>query len=263
MKKYLVIGNPIEHSLSPKLHNYWIKKNKIDAFYDKKLVEEKDLKEIIYKVKNEELDGINVTVPYKKKVISFVDQLTPEAKLSESINTIYKKNKKIIGHNTDIGGFELGLRYCKYNVKNKKVFILGAGGVVTSLIYSLRKMGASEIIISNRTNSKAHNIKKLFPYIKVLEWGKIPDFDMILNATSIGLNENDQINLDYEKFGNNKFYYDVIYNPKETNFLKKGKYFGNITENGKMMFIYQAHQAFLIWHKIMPNIDDETIRLLD
>tara|TARA_Y100000741_G_scaffold359617_1_gene340528 strand:- start:613 stop:1404 length:792 start_codon:yes stop_codon:yes gene_type:complete len=263
MKKYLVIGNPIEHSLSPKLHNYWIKKNKIDAFYDKKLVEEKDLKEIIYKVKNEELDGINVTVPYKKKVIPFVDQLTPEAKLSESINTIYKKNKKIIGHNTDIGGFELGLRYCKYNVKNKKVFILGAGGVVTSLIYSLKKMGASEIIISNRTNSKTHNIKKLFPYIKVLEWGKIPDFDMILNATSIGLNENDQINLDYEKFGNNKFYYDVIYNPKETNFLKKGKYFGNITENGKMMFIYQAHQAFLIWHKIMPNIDDETIRLLD
>ena len=149
MKKYLVIGNPIEHSLSPKLHNYWIKKNKIDAFYDKKLVEEKDLKEIIYKVKNEELDGINVTVPYKKKVIPFVDQLTPEANLSESINTIYKKNKKIIGHNTDIGGFELGLRYCKYNVKNKKVFILGAGGVVTSLIYSLRKMGASEIIISN------------------------------------------------------------------------------------------------------------------
>ena len=86
---------------------------------------------------------------------------------------------------------------------------------------------------------------------------------MILNATSLGLNKNDEINLDYEKFGNNKFYYDVIYNPKETNFLKKGKYFGNITENGKMMFIYQAHQAFLIWHKIMPNIDDETIRLLD
>tara|TARA_B100001750_G_scaffold184522_1_gene153415 strand:- start:127 stop:918 length:792 start_codon:yes stop_codon:yes gene_type:complete len=263
MKKYLVIGNPIEHSLSPKLHNYWIKKNKINAFYDKKLVEEKDLKEIIYKIKNEELDGINVTVPYKKKAIFFVDQLTPESKLSESVNTIYKKNEKIIGHNTDIGGFELGLRHCKYNVKNKKVFILGAGGVVTSVIYSLKKMGASEITISNRTNSKAYSIKKLFPYIKVLDWGKVPDFDMILNATSLGLNKNDEINLDYEKFGNNKFYYDVIYNPKETNFLKKGKYFGNIAENGKMMFIYQAHQAFLIWHKIMPNIDDETIRLLD
>jgi len=86
---------------------------------------------------------------------------------------------------------------------------------------------------------------------------------MIINATSVGLKQDDEINLDFIEKVSNKFFYDVIYNPKETNFLKKAKILGNIVENGKMMFVYQAHQAFTIWHKIMPQIDDETIKLLD
>ena len=140
MKKYIVIGNPIEHSLSPELHNYWIKKNKIDAFYDKKLINEENIKNIIDKIKKEEIHGINVTVPFKKLVIPFLDQLSPEAKKSQSVNTIYLENKKIIGHNTDIAGFELSLRHLNYDVEDKKVFILGAGGVVPSIIVALNKM---------------------------------------------------------------------------------------------------------------------------
>ena len=263
MKKYLVIGNPIEHSLSPKLHNYWIKKNKIDAAYDKKLLNEGDIEDIISQVKKENIGGINVTVPFKKTVISFVDELTSEANESQSINTIYKENDKVIGHNTDMAGFELGLRYVNYNVKDKKIFILGAGGVVPSIILALKKMGASKVILSNRTKKKAEDLKKSFSYLEIIDWGETPEFHMIINATSIGLKEGDEIKLDYADIGPNKFFYDVIYNPKQTNFLKKAKMFGNQTENGKMMFIYQAHQAFTIWHKIMPEIDDETIKLLD
>ena len=86
---------------------------------------------------------------------------------------------------------------------------------------------------------------------------------MIINATSLGLNKNDEIKLNYEDIGVNKFFFDVIYNPSQTNFLSKAKQFGNQIENGKMMFIYQAHQAFTIWHKVMPKIDDETIKLLN
>ena len=86
---------------------------------------------------------------------------------------------------------------------------------------------------------------------------------MIINATSLGLNKNDEIRLNYEDIGTNKLFYDIIYNPKQTKFLSKAKQFGNQTENGKMMFIYQAHQSFTIWHKVMPKIDDETIKLLD
>jgi len=263
MKKYLVIGNPIDHSLSPKLHNYWLKKNKINAIYNKKLIKEIDLKDIILKIKTKEIEGINVTVPFKNLAIPFVDELSPEAKKTQSINTIYYKNKKIVGHNTDIAGFELGLRHFKYDVKEKNVLILGAGGVVSSIIFALEKMGTSHITLSNRTKLKAEYIKKNFPYIKVVNWGEFEEFDMIINATSLGLKYDDKIELNYEKFGNNKFFYDVIYNPKETNFLKKAKKLGNKIENGKMMFIYQAHQAFAIWHKILPVINEEAIKLLD
>ena len=263
MKKYLVIGNPIEHSLSPKLHNYWIKKNNIDAVYDKKQLNKVDIDNIILEVKSGKIDGINVTVPFKQSVIPFLDELTPLAKETQSVNTIFKENNKIIGHNTDIGGFELALKYINYDVKDKKIFILGAGGVVPSIILSLKKMGVSRIILSNRTKKKAEDLKKIYRDIEIVDWGKIVDFNIIINATSVGLKSGDEIKLDYIDIGPNKLFYDVIYNPKQTNFLSKAKKFGNQIENGKMMFIYQAHQAFAIWHKILPNIDEETIKLLD
>tara|TARA_S200000501_G_C20823932_1_gene744117 strand:- start:824 stop:1615 length:792 start_codon:yes stop_codon:yes gene_type:complete len=263
MSKYLVIGNPIEHSLSPELHNYWMKQSNINSTYEKKLIQKEDIKDLIKDLKNNSLSGINVTVPFKKSVIPFMDGLTPEADETKSVNTIFKDNEKIIGHNTDIGGFELGLRHIKYNVRGKKVFILGAGGVSPSIIYALIKMNVSEIFLSNRTSQKAVELKKNFEIIKIVEWGKLIDFDMIINATSIGLNNKDQFPIDLENLGPNKFFYDVIYNPAETNFLSIGKKNGNFTENGKIMFIYQAHQAFTIWHKIMPKVDDETIKLLD
>ena len=160
-KKYLVIGNPIEHSLSPKLHNYWLEQNNIDAVYDKKKLDENELKNIISKVKGEKINGINVTVPFKKAVIPFLDELSPEAKDTQSVNTIYFQNGITIGHNTDIAGFELAIKYAKYDISNKKIFILGAGGVAPSIIYSLKKMKASKIILSNRTKEKAENLKKI------------------------------------------------------------------------------------------------------
>ena len=263
MKKYLVIGNPIEHSLSPKLHNYWIKKNNIEAVYDKKQINESDIKFVIDEIKNEKINGINVTVPFKKLVIPFMDELSSEANESQSVNTIYLQSGKVIGHNTDISGFELGIKYSKYDVKNKIVFILGAGGVVSSIIIALKKMGAAKIIISNRTKTKAEDLKKIFNELEIIDWEKTPNFDMIINATSIGLKNEEGINLDYTSVGHNKFFYDLIYNPKETIFLKRAKLFGNKAENGKMMFIYQAHQAFTVWHKLMPDINEETMNLID
>ena len=160
MKKYIVIGNPIDHSLSPKLHNHWIKKNKIDAVYDKKLLKEGDIGGIISQIKKGNVHGINVTVPFKKSVISFLDELSPEANESQSVNTIYKESDKVIGHNTDVGGFELSLQHINYEVKNKKIFILGSGGVVPSIIVALKKMKVFKIILSNRTKEKAENLKK-------------------------------------------------------------------------------------------------------
>ncbi len=263
MKKYLVIGNPIDHSLSPNLHNHWINKNRLNAVYEKKKINESGIKDIVSQIRNGKISGINVTVPYKNLIIPYLDELSPEANESQSVNTIYKENEKIIGHNTDIAGFELGLRHIKYDTSDKKVFILGAGGVSPSIILALKKLGVLKIMLSNRTEKKSEKLKIFFPSLEIINWGEVPDFDMIINATSIGLKENDEIKLNYSSIGPNKFFYDVIYNPQRTFFLKKAKEFGNRTENGKMMFIYQAHQAFVLWHKILPNIDQETIKLLD
>ncbi len=261
-KKFLVIGNPIEHSLSPKLHNYWIKKNNISALYEKKLLKKDEIQKLILDIREEKIHGINVTVPFKKIVIPFLDELSDEAKKSQSVNTIYKSKDKIVGDNTDIEGFKISLEITKQIIKNNKALILGAGGVVPSIIIALKKLQVEKIFLSNRTESKALELKTFFPEIEIVEWGKTVDFDIIINATSIGLNEKDEIKIDYEKISKDKFFYDVIYNPEETIFLKKAKAFGGKVENGKMMFIYQAQKAFFIWHGILPDVDSETIKLL-
>jgi shikimate dehydrogenase len=263
MKKFIVIGNPIEHSLSPILHNYWIKNSGIDAIYEKQKLNENELEQIIFLVKEKKIDGINVTVPFKKAIIPFLDKLSIEAVSTQSVNTIYLKNNKLIGHNTDIVGFETSIKKSNYNLVNKEVLILGAGGVVPSIIFALKKMKVSKITISNRTKEKAENLEKLFENIEIIEWGVVPNFDMIINATSVGLKKEDNIDLDFSSISKNKFFYDVIYNPKETKFLKIGKNSGNLVLNGKLMFIYQALSAFNIWHGIKPIIDEKVIKLLD
>ena len=105
-------------------------------------------------------------------------------------------------------------------------------------------------------------LKSQFKSINVISWGDIPKFDMIINATSLGLN-NEAINLNFSEIGDNKLFYDVIYNPSETNFLKEGKKLGNRSENGKLMFVYQASEAFKLWHGIEPKINNETLKLLE
>ncbi len=229
----------------------------------KKKINENKLADLILEIKKKNIHGINVTVPFKKAVIPYLDKLTFESESTQSVNTIHLEDDKLVGHNTDIEGFERSIQDLKLDLINKKALVLGAGGVVPSIIFALNKMKVSEVIISNRTKSKAENLKYLFKNIKIVEWGEIPEFDIIINATSVGLKNEDKMNLDISKVGKNKFFYDVIYKPSETNFLKTGKKLGNRTENGKMMFIYQALGAFKMWHGIQPKINKEVIKILD
>jgi len=288
MKKYLVIGNPIEHSLSPKLHNYWFKKNKIKAIYEKMKVNEGDIEGIIKKVKEGEIEGINITVPFKKFVIPFLDELTPLASESQSVNTIYKKGNKIVGDNTDVGGFEASMKYFlssegsmpASSLSGQNALILGAGGVVPSIILALKRLKVGNIFIFNRTKEKAQKLNlDLGSNLQVLDnldepnnligYNSLEKISLIINATSLGLKKDDDI---FKIFNINKlkkhpydgvFFYDLIYNPRRTNFLITAWDLGYRITNGKMMFIYQARLAFKIWHNLLPTVDDETIKLLD
>ena len=263
MKKYLVVGNPVEHSLSPKLHNYWLSTNKIEAIYGKLQAYNSDLKELCSNIKNGQINGLNITVPFKKKIIPHLDVLSGHALRTQSVNTVCLKNGNVTGYNTDIDGFELSLKKLDYDVRNKKVMILGAGGVVPSIIYALKKMNVPQIYLSNRTKEKAQILKKLFDGLEVIDWGILPDFDIIINATSLGLKENDKFEIDFLKAGNNKLFFDVIYNPFNTDFSKAGNKPGNIIENGLNMFLFQAQKAFSIWHNIEPKIDQKVIKFLE
>ena len=124
-------------------------------------------------------------------------------------------------------------------------------------------MKASSIFLCNRTKEKTENIKNLFNDVNIINWGKMVDCEIIINATSVGLNKDDKLNLDFSKFRNAEFFYDIIYNPKNTNFLKAAKKLNKKSENGKKMFIYQAAQAFKIWHEVEPQINNEVMGLLD
>ena len=262
MKKYLVIGNPIAHSLSPKLHNNWLRQNNINAKYEKNKLDTEEIENLIENIRQKKIAGCNVTVPYKKTVIPYLDKLSLEAEQTQSVNTIAFDGNNLVGYNTDIFGFTKAIENLDFSIKDKNILILGAGGVVPSILFALKKMNVSHITISNRTKRKAEDLKVLFKNLKVVEWGSLPDFDVIINATSIGLND-EIINLDFSKSGKNKLFYDVIYNPVETNFLKAGKELGNKIENGKTMFVYQASEAFKLWHGISPKINDEILMLLE
>jgi shikimate dehydrogenase len=278
MRKYLVIGNPIEHSLSPQIHNYWMKKyHLVNSVYEKRKVEEKDLKNIIEEIRKNEVAGVNVTVPFKKLIIPFLDKLDFSAEETQSVNTLFKVNNKIVGYNTDRAGFGDTIRevypwskdsMTPLPLEGKYIFILGAGGVTSSIISALKSEGADKIILSNRTKEKANELKKQFPELEVLDWGKRPSIsNIVINTTSVGLTKDEELKIDFsdydKNFHKNFLFYDLIYNPKETLFLKKARLRGNKTMNGKMMFLNQAKYAFNIWTNIMPEIDNDVIKLLD
>ena len=262
MKKFLVIGNPIEHSLSPKLHNYWIKINKLNAIYGKLEANENDLPELCKSIKKGDLDGLNITVPFKKSIIPHLDILSGNALKTQSVNTVSFNEGNLIGDNTDIDGFELSIRKINYDVSDKSVLILGAGGVVPSIIFSLLRMKASKILLSNRTKEKAYNLKKFFKEINIIDWGDLPDFDMIINATTVGLKKDDKFGLDFSQISHNKLFYDAIYSPFQTEFSEAGNIKGNVIENGLNMFLFQGQQAFNIWHNVEPEINHDLVEFL-
>ena len=270
MRKYLVIGNPIAHSLSPLIHNYWMKEHRlIDSIYEKKKVEKKDLESIVEQVRNDEIKGVNVTVPFKKEIIPFLDRLDRVALSTQSVNTLCKVKNEIWGYNTDAEGFDNSLTWNNIEYRNKNIFILGAGGVTPSIIHSLI-FTANKIFITNRTKEKAEQLKKVSDLkgkkIEIIDWGQTPKTcDLVINTTSVGLKKDENLGLDFNDYENNKsvLFYDLIYNPEETNFLMGAKLRGNKTMNGKMMFLHQARIAFQIWTGVSAEINDKVIKLLD
>jgi shikimate dehydrogenase len=267
MKNYGIIGNPVEHSLSPLLHNYWFKKYKIDASYSIIKTKANNLKDIVDKIKDKTLSGINVTLPYKQKIINYTDKIVNDAETTGSVNTLFLDSEnKIIGENTDVYGVQAAYLKEIDSKKNNKALIIGAGGVSPSVILSLRKSGINNISIINRTYEKCLFLKKKFNYINILIWknleSEICNYDIIINATSLGLKNGQEFNFNFDKCKESAVFIDTIYNPLKTKTFKFLEDKGIKVFNGLDMFIYQGQKSFYLWNKINPEIDDDLINLL-
>ncbi len=266
-KKFGIIGKPIQHSLSPILHNYWFEKYKIDANYSILDVNEDHLADIVKRIKNKDLTGVNVTLPFKQKIVSNVDILVNDAEITRSVNTLYlDEQEKVIGENTDVFGLQAAYLKEVEASLNKKALIIGAGGVSPSVILSLQKSGLKDISIVNRTKEKCIFLKKKFKNLKIIDWEnlkyEIKDFDIVVNATSLGLKGGEDFDFNFEQTKTNLIYIDTIYNPLETKTFKFLKDKDIKVYNGLDMFIYQGQKSFYLWNKVNPEIDQKLIELL-
>ncbi len=266
-KKYGIIGNPIKHSLSPILHNYWFKKYKIDANYSIIETENSELPNLINRIKNKDLIGINITLPYKQKIVPHIDVLINDAEITSSVNTIFLDDKgTIVGENTDVYGLQAAYLKEVDDISRKNALVIGAGGVSPSVILSLEKCGVKNISLANRTEDKCIFLKKKFKYLNIINWAnlknELKNYDIIINATSLGLKNGQDFNFNFDQVKNSLIYIDTIYNPLETKTFKYLKERNIRVFNGLEMFIYQGQKAFYLWTKINPEIDQKLIELL-
>ena len=248
MKNFCVIGNPINHSLSPQLHNWIFNKLNINATYKKILCNENKLSSIISKIYNDDLIGVNVTIPFKETIIKLLDEINPRVKFIGSVNCILKYDKKIIGYNTDWYGFSKLLSNNKINVYNKEVIIIGAGGVSKSIVYALIQKGIKNIRLFNRTVLKAQKMESSIVSAHWLEHIEhfIKEDSIIVNCTSIGM-KNNIAPISESLIHANQILIDTIYNPYMTELLKIGQRKGTQVFNGLDMFIYQGVASLELW----------------
>ena len=269
--KTAVIGFPVDHSLSPAIHNYWIKELGLDIKpYEKINVNPNTFEEQINSLKQDGFGGLNVTVPLKEIAFNISDETSGVSKKLRSANTLTLGSDKINGDNTDAAGFinSLDKKTIEENIANKKTLVLGAGGSARSVVYALNQLGG-HVRIFNRTTEKAEILlNDLSINSSPIGTEELDDYanssSFIVNTTSLGQKAGEQNNiLSFENIKTETFIYDLIYNPKRSSFLEKAEAKGLKVQNGLRMLIEQAACSFQIWHEIKVDVSDELISLLE
>lgn len=242
----VIIGDPINHSLSPRMHNFGYVVLGIDKanLFIPVRVKNKNLKKFIKAVKTLGINGISVTSPHKETIINYLDNLDEDAKKIVAVNTVLNKAGKLTGYNTDWVGAITALEK-RTDLKSKGVAIIGAGGVARAIIFGLIKKGA-KVKIFNRSLEKAKILAKEFG----VEWGEdmeeIKGYDIIINATSVGMNEDKSL-ISEDLLNKNQIVFDIIYSPKETKLIKEARGKGAQVIYGYEMLLYQGVEQFKLY----------------
>jgi shikimate dehydrogenase len=255
MSTYAVIGDPIDHSLSPNIHSAAFRELNLDHSYIAYRIPKGELEEGIESLKKIKIAGFNVTIPHKVDMMKFLDTMDESCSVIGAVNTVSNENGILKGYNTDMDGFLDPIKKRRLQINGCKVLLLGAGGAARAIVAGLAKEHVKSITIANRTTNNAKTLSEFSQkigleaeFIKTDMVGdNVRNYDIVVNATSIGL-KNELSPISFEHIKENTIVYDIVYMPMNTDFIKKAKRKGAIVIYGYEMLLGQASRAFEIWH---------------
>jgi shikimate dehydrogenase len=269
MKHACVIGWPVEHSRSPLLHGYWLKKYGIDGAYTKRAVAPEAVAGFLQSLRANGYVGCNVTVPHKAAAFSAADEREDSAKAVSAANTLWLSDGKLVAANTDTYGYmtNLSQQAPGWDRRDAPVSILGAGGAARAVVFGFLDAGVSEIRVFNRTRARAETLAQQFgSCVKVFDWSQREagsrDSAVLVNTTTIGMNGAGTLDLDLAGFDPECVVSDIVYVPLETELLRKAKSQGLRTVDGVGMLLHQGVPGFEKWFGVRPEVTDELRNLI-
>lgn len=270
-----VIGHPISHSLSPKIHGYWLKEHGIDGLYAAWDVPPADLDTFMANMSENNIVGMNVTLPHKEKMFEMVPTQDKHAQTIGAINTVFtNENGKLEGMNTDHLGFMQHLKnsYPDFECKDANVLVLGAGGAAMAIIYAMLREGAANVMISNRTPGRAEAIRDRLPEaygnkLRLTKWEEraraLSIIDVVIHTTSLGMDGQLPLDMDLSLLKPDAIVADIVYTPLETELLRNAHARGNRTMDGLGMLLHQAVPGFEKWYGVKPSVTPELRRYIE
>tara|TARA_Y100000590_G_scaffold467486_1_gene646538 strand:+ start:737 stop:1588 length:852 start_codon:yes stop_codon:yes gene_type:complete len=277
VNKLAVLGDPIKHSLSPKIHNYWLKKMRINGRYQAIKTPIKNLKKVITKLCNNGYTGSNLTIPLKEEALKYINKKDKITTIIGAANVlIFSKTGNIEGKNTDVYGFKKSIMNLIKNKKRSMAIVIGTGGAARAVVCALIEMNYKKVFLFYRTKKKAESIKYDFSKnykntlktkiycndIKKIE-KSLKKTDILINTTPMGMKGFPSLNIDIKKLNINAAVIDLIYNPLETKLIKESKKRGIKNSNGLDMLIYQAQKSFYYWLNKTPKVTGELKKILE
>jgi shikimate dehydrogenase len=275
--KAAVIGDPISHSLSPTIHNFFLKKYGIDGTYEAIQVKKGELKTAIEKMISEGFAGFNVTIPHKEEIFKLCHHKSKTAELTGAVNTVvFTEDKKLFGHNSDAEGFLNNIKNScpDFELKGKNAFVIGSGGAARAVVYSLLKSEVKKIFITNRSEIRATELIKNFAgfakekncqidFLNQKTFEKnLSKCDLLINSTSLGMQGQPALTIDLKNLKKSAIVCDIVYKPLMTDLLKAAEKRGNKIITGIGMLVEQALIGFELWFKQKPEVDSELIKIL-
>lgn len=269
MKRACVIGWPIEHSRSPLIHGYWLKKYAIEGQYTKEAVRPEDVGSFLKSLARRQLEGCNVTVPHKQAAFAIADIKDPSALAVSAANTIWLEDGRIACANTDTYGF---MRHLEHSVpdwsrRDRPVLVVGAGGAARAIVYGLLQAGVGRVFVANRSRTRAEELARHFgSRVVTADWAErnrhARDASVIVNTTTLGMRGEGEVGIDFSQVPSDTIAADIVYVPLETAFLAAANSHGLTTVDGLGMLLHQAVPGFEKWFGVRPEVTGELREIL-